>query len=45
MRRSSTRSNARSFRLTKGACSALPLHINDADFAQALVESWDEIAA
>ena len=23
----------------------LPLHINDADFAQALVESWDEIAA
>ena len=23
----------------------LPLHINDADFAQALVESWNEIAA
>ena len=23
----------------------LPLHINDADFARALVESWNEIAA
>ena len=23
----------------------LPFHINDAEFAQALVENWDEIAA